>query len=82
MARLPISTTPAPIISNLNGAIPTAYDPNWQTYTDLTREQILAFQSMPEWQNFLSFVAMSPSTATTGVSTTVVDAALTSNILK
>ncbi len=37
------------IRSNLKGAIPKQYDPAWQTYTDLSPEQIAAFQAFPEW---------------------------------
>jgi hypothetical protein len=35
-------------ISGLNGAIPTTYDPAWQTYTDLSPAQIEAFKSFPQ----------------------------------
>lgn len=41
-------------VSGLNGAIPTQWDSQWQTYTDLSKEQIVAFQAMPEWQNFVN----------------------------
>lgn len=40
-------------ISGLNGAIPTQWDAGWQFYTDLTPDQVAAFQAMPEWQDFL-----------------------------
>jgi hypothetical protein len=29
-------------------AVPTTYDPTWQTYTNLTKAQIAAFQGMPQ----------------------------------
>jgi hypothetical protein len=29
-------------------AIPIEWDPNWQTYTNLTKAQIAAFQAMPQ----------------------------------
>ncbi len=29
--------------------VPTAYDPKWQLFTNLTKDQIKAFQSFPEW---------------------------------
>ena len=34
--------------SGLNGAIPTVYDPDWGTYTDLSPAQIAAFQAFPQ----------------------------------
>lgn len=37
-------------------SIPTAYDPGWQTYTNLTQEQIAAFQSFPE--DLLKYLAL------------------------
>jgi hypothetical protein len=39
---------PPGIISSLNGALPTQYDPGWQSYTDLSVEQIAAFQAFPQ----------------------------------
>ncbi len=62
--------------SGLNGALPNAYDSNWQLYTDLTPAQIAAFQAMPEWQNFLNYVALAPKTATVAVPTSVVESTL------
>ncbi len=29
--------------------VPTAYNPNWQYFTNLTPAQIAAFQAFPEW---------------------------------
>lgn len=63
-------------ISGLNGALPTAYDDGWQLFTDLSPEQIAAYQAMPEWQNFLDYVALSPKTATTATPAAVVNGAL------
>lgn len=40
---------PAFVVSGLNGALPIAYDDKWQTYIDLSQEQIAAFQAFPEW---------------------------------
>lgn len=51
-------------------AIPAAYDPNWQLYNNLTADQIARFQAQPEWQNFVSWVALSPSTATVNADVT------------
>lgn len=56
--------------------VPTTYDPDWQHFTNLTPGQIAWFQTQPEWQNFLSYVALSPKTATVGVPIAVVNAAL------
>lgn len=33
--------------------IPTAYDPQWQFYVDLTPAQIAAYQAMPEWAAYV-----------------------------
>jgi hypothetical protein len=44
--------SPANSKSN-DGALPTEYDPKWQLWTNLTREQIEKFQSFPEWQAFV-----------------------------
>lgn len=33
---------------------PTAYDQNWQLYTNLTKDQIVAFQAFPEWATFVA----------------------------
>ncbi len=30
-------------------AVPAAYDPDWQYFTNLTPVQIAVFQSFPEW---------------------------------
>lgn len=49
-----ISSPPLKTISGLNGALPTTWDAGWQLYTDLTKEQIAAFQAMPEWQIFVA----------------------------
>lgn len=44
--------------------IPTAYDPNWQLFVNLTPAQIAWFQAQPEWQTFLTYVAQNPAQAT------------------
>lgn len=49
MNRLPAIPAPVNTISGLNGALPKFYVSNWQIYTDLSQEQITAFQSFPEW---------------------------------
>lgn len=56
--------------------VPTAYDENWQYFTNLTPNQIAWFQSCPEWQNFLSYVALSPKTASAAAPVSVVNSAL------
>lgn len=56
--------------------VPIAYDQNWQYFTNLTKDQIAWFQAQPEWANFKAYVALSPKTATVGVPTAVVNAAL------
>lgn len=45
-------------------AVPTAYDVNWQIYTNLTPDQIAWFQAQPEWANFVAWVALNPAQAT------------------
>jgi len=35
-------------LSGLNGQTPKEFMPEWQTFTDLSQEQIAAFQAMPE----------------------------------
>lgn len=44
--------------------VPTAYDPNWQFFNNLTFQQVEWFQAQPEWQNFTAWVALNPATAT------------------
>ena len=36
-----------------DGALPTAYDPKWQFWTNLTPAQIEKFQSFPEWAAYI-----------------------------
>jgi hypothetical protein len=45
---MPLNPLNRPNLSGLNGAIPAVYDPMWQTYTDLSPTQILAFQGFPQ----------------------------------
>ena len=61
--------------------IPTAYDPAWQYFTNLTSDQVSWFQAQPEWQNFLSYVAIDKSAATinANVSETTITTALSAN---
>lgn len=68
--------SPQPIIIYSGPATPTAYDPNWQYFTNLTPDQIAWFQAQPEWQNFLAAVALSPTTATAAMPVATVNAAL------
>lgn len=56
--------------------MPLAYDVNWQYFTNLTSAQIEWFQAQPEWQNFLTYVTMSPTTATAATPIATVDSAL------
>jgi hypothetical protein len=44
--------SPAGSKSN-DGALPTEYDPKWQLWINLTREQIEKFQSFPEWEAYV-----------------------------
>lgn len=72
-------TLPTPPNRTYSGPeIPTAYDPNWQIYNNLSPAQIAWFQAQPEWQNFLSYVALNPVTATinANVSTVTINNAL------
>lgn len=57
---------------------PTAFDPDWQRFTNLNADQIAWFQAQPEWQNFLAYVALSPATAEASASVSVVNSALQS----
>lgn len=45
-------------------ATPIAYDPNWQYFTNLTKEQVTWFQAQPEWLNFKAWVRIDPPAAT------------------
>lgn len=62
-------------------AMPTAYDVNWQYFTNLTKDQIAWFQAQPEWQNFLSYVALSPAAAIVAAPLAVVNSALATSKL-
>jgi hypothetical protein len=44
-----------------DGAMPLAYEPLWQYFTNLTPAQIAAFQAMPEWTAFVAKVQADPS---------------------
>lgn len=55
---------------------PTVYDSNWQLYTNLKPVTVAAFQDMQEWKDFLSYVALSPKTATVATPTAVVSGVL------
>lgn len=37
--------------------IPQSYDPDWQHFTNLTKDQIAWFQAQPEWSDFISYVS-------------------------
>lgn len=56
--------------------VPVSYDPDWQYFTNLTSDQIAWFQARPEWQNFLSYVALSPTIATVAAPIAVVNSGL------
>lgn len=56
--------------------VPTVYDPKWQYFTNLTAAQIAWFQARPEWQNFVSYVSISPKTAMAATPVSVVSGAL------
>ena len=43
----PFRAPPKPVLYT-GPAVPMAYDPVWQTYTNLTKAQIAAFQAMPQ----------------------------------
>lgn len=70
------NSNPPPPIIYTGPDVPTVYDSGWQFYTNLTSAQIAWFQSQPEWQNFLAYVALSPSTSVAGAPVDVVNAAL------
>lgn len=78
LPRLPKGYKPSPQPSTLyvGPATPTAYDSNWQTYTNLTPDQMAWFKAQPEWQNYLAYVAQFPTRAGVGVPTVVVNTAL------
>lgn len=75
---LPPDYQPSPQPSLVYGgpAVPTAYDPNWQYFINLTPAQVAWFQSQPEWQNFLAYVSLSPATAEAATPVAVVNTAL------
>lgn len=56
---LPAAPPPSPQPKKIydGPAIPSVYDPTWQYFTNLTKDQIAWFQAQPEWQNFVSYVA-------------------------
>lgn len=72
--RFPPSPQPVTIYSG--PTVPTAYDSNWQYFTNLTLDQIAWFQAQPEWAAFLAYVALSPKTATPATPAVVVSGAL------
>jgi hypothetical protein len=78
MRKLPpgYKSSPQPVTIYSGPSVPIAYDPNWQFFTNLTPAQIAWFQAQPEWQNFLQYFALSPTTATAGVPVAVVNTAL------
>lgn len=45
--------------------IPTAFDPNWQSFVNLTPDQIAWFQAQPEWRNFLASAELNPAATVT-----------------
>lgn len=56
---------PAPVNRTYTGPlVPLAYDVNWQEYGNLSPAQIAWFQAQPEWQNFLTYIALDPANAT------------------
>lgn len=55
---------------------PTAYDPNWQFYTNLTFVQKAWFEAQPEWQNFKAFAAANPTKASPGMAVADVNSGL------
>lgn len=58
-------TPPPPKVTIYTGpAVPVAYDPNWQLFTNLKPEQVAWFQAQPEWADFVAWVALNPVTAT------------------
>lgn len=70
--------SPQPITTYSGPAIPSAYDPNWQYFNNLTSDQIAWFKAQPEWQNFVAYVQLNPTAATinAGVSAATINAAL------
>lgn len=56
--------------------IPLVYDIDWQHFTNLTKDQIAWFQAQPEWQDFLSYVALSPKAASAAAPIAVVKSSL------
>lgn len=62
--QMPSPSPPVKRNSGLNGAIPSVWDSGWQLYTDLSTEQVAAFQAMPQWQTLVQSsnqTAQSPS---------------------
>lgn len=70
--------TPSPPINRtyIGPDVPVAYQDGWQYFNNLTADQIAWFQAQPEWQNFLSYVALSPQTATVATPVAVVNSVL------
>lgn len=80
MARFkpPKNVLPQPNRTYSGPLVPVAYDANWQLFNNLTQDQIAWFQAQPQWQDFVSWVALSPVAATinAGVSAATISAAL------
>lgn len=68
--------SPQPNRTYSGPTVPQSYDPNWQFFSNLTKDQILWFQAQPEWQNFLAYVALSPKTAQAATPVVIVDSML------
>ena len=66
MRILPPNYKPSPQIPTIYTGpdIPTAYDANWQYFTNLTSDQIAWFQAQPEWAAFVATQPATPFSAT------------------
>lgn len=49
-----LQSAPQPKMIYDGPEVPTAFDPNWQYFTNLTPNQIAWFQAQPEWNSFVA----------------------------
>ena len=55
--KRPLRLQPVPQVLYTGPAVPVAYDPKWQLFINLTKDQIAAFKAFPEWQQKLAALA-------------------------
>lgn len=76
--------SPQPVRIYSGPIVPNAYDPNWQYFTNLTKDQIAWFQAQPEWSDFVAYVAAAGPSATinANVTTATINATISAGAVK